>query len=83
MLCVISLPLRAQQVFGTLDGNVTDSSGALLANATVTIHDTAKNIDFKTATNSSGFYSQGQLIPGVYTVAIEASGFAKDAVHPL
>jgi hypothetical protein len=73
----------AQQVFGSLDGNVTDPSGALVAGAAVKIHETTKGVDFKTTTNSSGFYSQGQLIPGTYTVTIQSQGFSTVVSTPI
>jgi len=73
----------AQQVYGTIDGTVTDSSGAALAGAIVTITETTKGVVFPSKTNSSGFYSQGQLIPGTYAVAIEVPGFNKTVSTPL
>jgi hypothetical protein len=67
----------AQQVYGSIDGNVQDGSGAVVPGGAVTIKETTKGVVFKTTTNSSGFYNQGQLIPGTYTVTIEAPGFSK------
>jgi hypothetical protein len=56
---------------------VSDPSGAVVVGGTVTVTETTKNVVYKTTTNSSGFYAQGQLVPGTYRVAIEATGFAK------
>lgn len=69
----------AQQTYGTLDGTVTDSSGAVISGAAITITETTKGVVFQSKTNSSGFYSQGQLIPGNYEVSIEVAGFNKIA----
>jgi hypothetical protein len=73
----------AQQVFGSVDGNVVDGSGAAVVGGVVTIRETTKGVTFTQKTNASGFYSQGQLIPGTYTVTVEATGFKKAVSTPL
>ena len=64
-----------QAVYGSISGTVTDSQGAAVPRAKVTITDTGKGVSFTTATNESGNYSQTHLIVGVYEVRVEASGF--------
>ncbi|HUD98033.1 MAG TPA: TonB-dependent receptor [Bryobacteraceae bacterium] len=68
---------RAQQVFGSIVGTVTDPTGAAVNGAKVVITDVAKGTQSDTTTNESGNYTKGQLIPGQYQVSIEASGFTK------
>ncbi|MFZ0940391.1 MAG: TonB-dependent receptor [Candidatus Sulfotelmatobacter sp.] len=59
---------------GSIQGNVTDATGALLPNAKVTvIGPTGQTLH--ATTNASGEYSLGALIPGHYSVRIEAKGF--------
>ena len=59
---------------GSIVGTVTDSSGAVVAAAKVTIvGSTGQTI--KTTTTGQGGYSSGSLVPGAYTVRIEAKGF--------
>jgi hypothetical protein len=70
----------AQTVTGAITGTVTDPSGAVVAGAQVTAHNTATGVDSKTTTNGSGFYRIGFLPIGPYTVAIEANGFSKAAL---
>ena len=65
----------AQAVYGSIVGTVTDSSGAAVPGAKITILDTGKGVTFNTTSNESGNYSQGHLIVGVYEVRVEASGF--------
>ena len=66
---------------GSIVGTVTDATGAVLAGAKVTIvGSTGQTI--KLTTNGQGGYSTGSLIPGLYTVRIEAKGF-KTAQLPL
>jgi hypothetical protein len=65
-----------QAVYGSISGNVTDSTGAAVPQAKVTITDSGKGVNFNTVTNESGNYSQTHLIVGIYEVRIEAAGFA-------
>src|ERR1700734_3804390 len=59
---------------GSIVGNVTDSTGAVLPNAKVTITGPTGQTLHAT-TNGSGTYSLGALIPGVCQVRVEAKGF--------
>jgi hypothetical protein len=67
----------AQQVYGSVYGTVSDASGAVLQNAKITITDVSKNIKFETTTNEDGNYTQSRLIPGTYSIEVEATGFRK------
>ena len=81
-LCLCTLALSApgalygQAVYGSISGNVTDSSGAAVPNAKVVITDTGKGITNNSVTNESGNYTQGHLIVGIYEVRIEAASFS-------
>ncbi|MGA7029775.1 MAG: carboxypeptidase regulatory-like domain-containing protein [Candidatus Acidiferrales bacterium] len=67
--------LLGQAITGNLVGNVTDSSGAVIAGATVS----AKNVDTgvvnTTTTGAAGFYTIPNLLPGNYSVTVESKGF--------
>ncbi len=67
--------LRGQAIYGSIYGQVTDSSGAAIANATVTVKDVAKGTSVQATTNSIGEYSVEHLIPDVYDVGVAAPGF--------
>jgi hypothetical protein len=69
--------LRAQQVFGSIFGTVTDPTGAAVNGAQVTITEVNKGTKSIVTTNESGNFSKGQLIPGTYQVSVEAPGFQK------
>jgi len=76
LLCALWVPKASgQAVFGGIAGTVTDSSGAAVANAKVTVADQAKGTTDQATTNDSGNYSVTHLIPDPYTVRIEAQGF--------
>ncbi len=73
----LSLPqAHAQAVFGTIVGTVTDSTGAVIPNATVTVTDVAKGITQTVQTNASGNYSVSRLIPDTYEVKATSQSFA-------
>jgi len=60
---------------GSIQGTVTDPSGAVVSGARVTITNRDTNQVITTKTNSAGAYISGALIPGNYMVKVEASGF--------
>jgi Carboxypeptidase regulatory-like domain/TonB dependent receptor len=66
---------KAQAVYGSIGGTVVDSSGGSVADAKVTITDTARQVVYTTQTDSSGRYDEKHLIAGNYRVNIEAPGF--------
>src|SRR5579864_2595524 len=82
LLCaivVLSISAFSQAVNGTLLGTVTDSSGAIVPNAKVTITETNTGISHSAMTNESGNYSFPDLPPGTYDVTVEQSGFKKES----
>ncbi len=76
-LLLASVSAYSQAVNGTLVGTVTDSSGALVASAKVTLTATQTNISQQGQTNASGNFAFPNLQPGVYRVEIEVAGFRK------
>jgi hypothetical protein len=67
-------PLRAQN-YGEITGTVSDSSGAVVAEATVTITHVSTNAARQVKTNASGNYDAPFLVPGIYNVQAEHAGF--------
>lgn len=60
---------------GTIQGTVTDISGASVPNVNVTIKNEATNETRAIKTDSSGLYSAPSLPPGTYRVEVQAPGF--------
>src|SRR5919204_1174250 len=82
LLALMTLSAHAQNIAtAQLSGTVTDPQGAVVANATVTVRDTAKNFERSTQTNGEGRYQFLLLPPGDYTVTAEAPGFGKITVR--
>jgi hypothetical protein len=66
----------AQVAGATLSGTVTDPSGAILPQATISVRNVSTDITRTTTTSSSGFYSVPNLLPGTYDVKASAQGFS-------
>jgi hypothetical protein len=71
------VPVLAQTTIstGSIVGTVTDPSGAVVSEAKVTITNKATGQVVTTTTTSTGNYASGALIPGDYTIRVEAAGF--------
>ena len=67
--------VHAQVPTSTINGIVTDSKGAVVVNAQVTIVGAAQGLSRETQTNGSGVYVFPDLPPGLYDLKIEESGF--------
>src|SRR5689334_17665449 len=61
----------------TIVGTVTDTTGAVVPAAKVTVVNTETNFEFAGLTNQDGYYYVPYLRPGVYKVTIEAPGFKR------
>ncbi|HYK37427.1 carboxypeptidase-like regulatory domain-containing protein [Alloacidobacterium sp.] len=64
----------AQGVSGRIVGTVTDSTGAAIANASVTVTNQDTGISSSTVSDSQGNYQANNLPPGNYQIAIAAPG---------
>ena len=69
--------LSAQTYQGRILGTISDSSGAVVAGAKVTIANVATGVSRSLMTNSDGEYLAPDLDPGSYRIMIEASGFKR------
>src|ERR1022692_1696837 len=76
MLLVLSSSLMAQTAStGALQGTVTDASGAVIPNATVTLTSTTTGQERSVTTQGDGTYRFPLLPPGSYKVKFAANGF--------
>src|SRR5215469_14365511 len=79
LLVALALPIpgNAQVETGKIVGTVKDASGAVIADAAVTVTETHTNLAKRTTTNSNGEYVATELKSGNYLVWVERQGFKK------
>src|SRR5229473_1467173 len=76
LFCVADAAAQASRVGATVEGIVSDTSGAVIPNSKVTLHNPLTN-QFRTViTNEQGFFRAEQLSVGTYEVRVEQTGFA-------
>ena len=75
-------PVSAQTPTGTISGTITDSTGAVVPNANITITNKATGAARTLTANADGLYSAPALPPGDYEVRIELQGF-RTLVRPV
>lgn len=74
-LCALNV--HAQMGAGSIQGTITDPSGAVVPGATVEALNTSTNQATTTKTTKAGFYNASPLQAGKYTVIVQAKGFQK------
>ncbi|MDQ3586603.1 MAG: carboxypeptidase-like regulatory domain-containing protein, partial [Acidobacteriota bacterium] len=79
----LSVDSRAQAVYGSISGTVTDAAGAVVPNATVTITSVERGTSDTVQTNDSGLYVKERLLPGLYEVKVEQANFKQKIVQKI
>lgn len=77
LVLVPSLPGLAQAFRGQVRGMVSESSGAMIPGATVTLANVSTGVTAVKRTDSTGIYIFDFVEPGTYTITVESSGFGK------
>ena len=81
LVAVGAAPTLAQTFRGSVLGTVTDSTGATVINAKVTVHNVDTGVERVTETNADGQYLVPELPIGTYTVTVELAGFQKSVTN--
>src|SRR5580658_4511998 len=76
---MMSAPLGAQDILGAITGTVKDSSGAVVADATVVARSVNTNEATTQHTDANGSYSALNLPIGMYEVTISKTGFQTES----
>ncbi|HEY5883954.1 MAG TPA: carboxypeptidase-like regulatory domain-containing protein [Pyrinomonadaceae bacterium] len=77
-LVILVTQVAAQaQTTGSLTGTITDQNKAVVAGATVTLISNVAGAERSSVTDSNGAFDFQALLPGTYTVSVEAAGFKK------
>lgn len=78
LLALLTIIANAQQeTSATITGQVTDPTGAVIAGASVVVTNLENGAERRVRTNDEGGYVVTPLVPGRYTIAVEADGFKK------
>ena len=75
LVVLSSVPSSAQVTGATLSGTITDSSGGVVPDSRVVITNVATGVTTNVTTNSDGFFTAANLLPGEYNVTISAKGY--------
>jgi hypothetical protein len=70
-------PLLSQQTTGVIRGIVTDPTGAVVSNATVSASNDQTQFKLTARTGATGNYVLSFVPPGTYTISVDSAGFAK------
>jgi hypothetical protein len=80
---LITTPTFAQNVTASITGVVTDPSGAVVVGAAVTAENVATGVKTNAASNGAGIYAIRFLPVGLYTLTVDAKGFASTNVSAI
>src|SRR5690242_3048661 len=78
LLVLFTFPstVEAQVLYGSIVGDVTDPSGAVVAGATIRIVNIGTGFSAQAVTNESGSYTLQDVPAGTYDLIVTASGFS-------
>jgi hypothetical protein len=76
LFCAARAAAQASRVGATLDAIVRDTSGAVIPNSKITLHNPLTNQSRTVTTDEQGFVRAEQLAVGIYEVRVEQTGFA-------
>jgi hypothetical protein len=80
MACILigsPIVLLSQSDNSSIAGTITDTSGAVIPGATITVTSELTGVEHNTISNQSGFYTIAGLAPGKYSVTVASTGFSK------
>src|ERR1017187_9410434 len=81
LILLLAIPFALAQEFrGTINGVVTDVTGAVVVGAKIVAKETHTNTATSTVSDSSGQYTATFLLPGDYDISAEMPGF-KEALR--
>src|SRR3954453_22528855 len=83
LVLVLALPavLLGQAYFGTVSGELTDATGAVVQGANAVLKDLQKGFTFAAISDENGRYLFRSIPPGMYSLTVDARGVAKASVR--
>ena len=80
---MLASPASAQEFRASLNGHVSDPSGAVISGAAVRVRSQQTGQETTATTTEDGNYTVPSLLPGAYTVTVEAQGFKSSVTENL
>src|SRR5258705_10536409 len=77
LTCLSAVTAFSQATTGSLNGTVTDPSGAVVAGATLTLVNPGTGAERTATSSTEGTFEFQTLQPGKYNISVEAKGFKK------
>lgn len=81
VFCLVSTGAIAQLATGSIQGLISDKTGAVIPNATITVTNSSTGVARIGVSNAEGLYGVPNLAPGDYTVTVEAKDFSKQVAQ--
>src|SRR5437899_216083 len=82
LFCAAGAAAQASRVGATLEGIVSDTSGAVIPNSKVTLHNPLTNQSRTVTTDEQGFFRAAQLAVGTYEVRVEQTASCAARKNP-
>jgi hypothetical protein len=79
LFSLATITTQAQRYLGSIQGEVKDSTGAVIPNAQVTVQESSTHFKSIATTNGAGAYTFPSLNPGTYTVTASGNGFRTES----
>src|SRR5882724_9813231 len=76
LLCVANAAAQSSRVGASIEGTVSDSTGAVITQATITLRNTLTNRSRTVTTDDQGHFHADQLAVSTYEIRLEQTGFA-------
>jgi len=74
-------PLYGQKITGVISGSVTDQSGAVVANASITATNPATGASRSATSSGSGEFTIAEVTPGTYKLTVKAPNFKESVIN--
>jgi hypothetical protein len=74
-ICLLPTPTTAQALYGSVTGTISDSSGAAVPGATVTLTNEETGLELTGVTDATGTYTIRNVLGGTYTLKASLQGF--------
>jgi hypothetical protein len=78
LVAILSVSILHGQTQGEITGEITDTSGAVVPGASVTVTNEGTNVSRRVITNAAGTYSFPSLLPATYRLRVEKTGFQSE-----